>query len=84
MTGSARFETAFTVINAATQAAKKAEDLAKMGELEKDRRHEYASHMIEMTLAESGITVTPNIHSLIEGAIVLATMLLPPFKEVAA
>ena len=54
-----------------------------MGELEKDRRHEYASHLIEETLNESGITVTANIHSLMEGAIVLATMLLPPFKEVA-
>ena len=82
VTGSQKFETAFIIIKAATEAARKAEDLAKLGDLEKDKRHEYAFHMIEATLNEAGVAMTDNISMLINGALVLAAMLLPPFKEV--
>lgn len=71
------FNTAYIVLDAATHATEKAEDLWKANKLPKDQRNEYANLMIKDTLKEAGIEVTEQVEEIIAGVIAFTCMLLP-------
>ena len=65
------------IMKAAINGAELAEKAWKMGALEKDERNAYAKTLVANTLAEAGITVTPQIQMIINGAIEATCMVLP-------
>lgn len=71
------FKTFVVVMQAATDATQKAEELWLKGSLPKDKRYEYAHQFIEETLAQAGIAVTAQINDMITGFIAMVACLLP-------
>ena len=65
------------VMEAAVKGAELAEKAWQMGHLDKEDRNAYAKTLIATTLNSAGITVTPQIQMIIDGAIEATCMLLP-------
>ena len=74
---SPKTDMAYTITNAAVEAAKKAEDLWKVGEIAKDQRAGYCRDLLIATLREQGISVDEQAEQIMTGAIALACMLMP-------
>lgn len=74
---SSNFAIAVTVLDAASRATQKAEELYKLSELPKEERNTYAKQMISATLTEAGIEVTEQVQQIIDGCIAIICMLMP-------
>lgn len=74
---SSNFAIAVTVLDAASRATQKAEELYKLSELPKEERNAYAKQMISATLTEAGIEVTEQVQQIIDGCIAIICMLMP-------
>lgn len=74
---SSNFAIAVTILDAASQATQKAEELYKLSELPKEERNAYAKQMISVTLSEAGIEVTEQVQQIIDGCIAIICMLMP-------
>lgn len=68
------------VMSAAIEATTMAEKMWLEGEIDKSKRNDLAIQYITDTLAKSGIAVTDNITSIIQGAIAMTCYLLPHGK----
>lgn len=66
-----------TVLDAACNGAKTAEELWLLGKLPKDERNEYAKTIVADVLKEAGITVTGQIQMIIDGGIEIMCLLMP-------
>lgn len=66
-----------SVISGAIDAAGYAEDLWLKGEIDKEKRPEFAQEYIEKLLSALGIEITDNIQTIIQGAIALTCFLMP-------
>jgi hypothetical protein len=66
-----------SVISGAIDAAGYAEKLWLDGEIDKEKRPQYAQEHIERMLAALSIDITPEIQSVIQGAIALTCYLMP-------
>ena len=78
-TGSEYFNTAYIVMQAATEATEKAENLWKSGSLPKEDRERLAAAMIKDTLQQAGVVVTEQVQQIIDGTIALVCLLLPHY-----
>jgi hypothetical protein len=74
---SSNFAIAVTVLDVASRATQKAEELYKLSELPKEERNTYAKQMISATLTEAGIEVTEQVQQIIDGCIAIICMLMP-------
>ena len=70
-----------SVISGAIDAAGYAEKLWLDGEIDKEKRPQYAQEHIERMLAALSIEITPQIQSIIQGAISLTCYLMPHHEE---
>jgi hypothetical protein len=70
-----------TIVRAAIEAAGCAENLWLQGELDKEKRHEYAKEFITIILHSAGIEMTESIEVIIEGAIAATCFLLPHYTQ---
>ena len=52
-----------------------------MGELDKEQRNAYAKTLIKDTLGKIGITITPQIEMIVNGAIEAVCIVLPHEKN---
>ena len=71
------FDWATSVMDAAVNATKKAEDLWKSGEIPKEERGEYCKSVLMQTLEEAGVDTNQQTEEIAQGAIALTCMLLP-------
>lgn len=74
---SSYFTLVATVLQAAADATITAEDLWKLGQLEKSERNEYAIGLVTRTLQLAGIEITEPIKQIIDGCIAIVCMLMP-------
>jgi len=74
---SSQFPVVATVLRAASDAARKAEELFVLGKLPKEERNEYAQLIIADTLKQAGIDVTEQIQEIVDGCIAVVCMLMP-------
>lgn len=70
-------EIATKIVQAAIEGTVEAEDLWKQGQLDKEKRNEYAQTYIETTLAKAGIDLNEQAHLIVNGVITLVCYLLP-------
>lgn len=70
-------ETATKIVQAAIEGTVEAENLWKQGQLDKEKRNEYAQTYIETTLAKAGINLNEQAHLIVNGVITLVCYLLP-------
>lgn len=70
-------ETATKIVQAAIEGTVEAENLWKQGQLDKEKRNEYAQTYIETTLAKAGINLNEQAHLIVNGIITLVCYLLP-------
>ena len=70
-------EIATKIVQAAIEGTVEAENLWKQGQLDKEKRHEYAQTYIETTLAKAGINLNEQAHLIVNGVITLVCYLLP-------
>ena len=70
-------ETATKIVQAAIEGTVEAENLWKQGQLDKEKRNEYAQTDIETTLAKAGINLNEQAHLIVNGVITLVCYLLP-------
>ena len=70
-------EIATKIVQAAIEGTVEAENLWKQGQLDKEKRNEYAQTYIETTLAKAGITLNEPAHLIVNGVITLVCYLLP-------
>lgn len=70
-------EIATKIVQAAIEGAVEAENLWKQGQLDKEKRNEYAQTYIETTLAKAGINLNEQAHLIVNGVITLVCYLLP-------
>ena len=71
------FKTVVSVLEAAEEGTKTAEELWKLGDLPKEERNSYAKQIAAEVLTEAGIEVTDQIQMIIDGAIEMVCMLMP-------
>lgn len=65
------------IVQAAIEGTVEAENLWKQGQLDKEKRNEYAQTYIETTLAKAGISLNEQAHLIVNGVITLVCYLLP-------
>lgn len=65
------------IVQAAIEGTVEAENLWKQGQLDKEKRNEYAQTYIETTLAKAGINLNEQAHLIVNGVITLVCYLLP-------
>ena len=70
-------EIATKTVQAAIEGTVEAENLWKQGQLDKEKRNEYAQTYIETTLAKAGINLNEQAHLIVNGVITLVCYLLP-------
>ena len=70
-------EMATKIVQAAIEGTVEAENLWKQGQLDKEKRNEYAQTYIETTLAKAGIDLNEQAHLIVNGVITLVCYLLP-------
>ena len=70
-------EIATKIVQAAIEGTVEAENLWKQGQLDKEKRNEYAQTYIETTLAKAGIDLIEQAHLIVNGVITLVCYLLP-------
>ena len=70
-------EIATKIVQAAFEGTVEAENLWKQGQLDKEKRNEYAQTYIETTLAKAGINLNEQAHLIVNGVITLVCYLLP-------
>lgn len=70
-------EIATKIVQAAIESTVEAENLWKQGQLDKEKRNEYAQTYIETTLAKAGIDLNEQAHLIVNGVITLVCYLLP-------
>lgn len=70
-------EIATKIVQAAIEGTVEAENLWKQGQLDKEKRNEYAQTYIETTLAKAGISLNEQAHLIVNGVITLVCYLLP-------
>ena len=70
-------EIATKIVQAAIEGTVEAENLWKQGQLDKEKRNEYAQTYIETTLAKAGIDLNEQAHMIVNGVITLVCYLLP-------
>ena len=70
-------EIAIKIVQAAIEGTVEAENLWKQGQLDKEKRNEYAQTYIETTLAKAGINLNEQAHLIVNGVITLVCYLLP-------
>ena len=70
-------EIATKIVQAAIEGTVEAENLWKQGQLDKEKRNEYAQTDIETTLAKAGINLNEQAHLIVNGVITLVCYLLP-------
>lgn len=70
-------EIATKIVQAAIEGTVEAENLWKQGQLDKEKRNEYAQTYIETTLAKAGINLNEQTHLIVNGVITLVCYLLP-------
>ena len=70
-------EIATKIVQAAIAGTVEAENLWKQGQLDKEKRNEYAQTYIETTLAKAGIDLNEQAHLIVNGVITLVCYLLP-------
>lgn len=70
-------EIATKIVQAAIEGTVEAENLWKQGQLDKEKRNEYAQTYIETTLAKAGINLNEQVHLIVNGVITLVCYLLP-------
>lgn len=70
-------EIATKIVQAAIEGTVEAENLWKQGQLDKEKRNEYAQTYIETTLAKAGINLNEQAHLIVNGVITLVCYLLP-------
>lgn len=70
-------DTASDIVQAAISGTVEAEKLWKEGQLQKDKRNEFAQQYIHATLEKAGIELNSQTQLIIDGAITLACYLLP-------
>ena len=70
-------EIATKIVQAAIEGTVEAENLWKQGQLDKEKRNEYAQTYIETTLAKAGIDLNEQAHLIVNGVIALVCYLLP-------
>ena len=70
-------EIATKIVQAAIAGTVVAENLWKQGQLDKEKRNEYAQTYIETTLAKAGIDLNEQAHLIVNGVITLVCYLLP-------
>lgn len=70
-------EIATKIVQAAIEGTVEAENLWKQGQLNKEKRNEYAQTYIETTLAKAGIDLNEQAHLIVNGVITLVCYLLP-------
>lgn len=74
---SSYFSTVAIVLQAAADATVAAEDLWKLGELDKADRNEYAIGIVTKTLELAGVEITDQVKQIIDGCIAIVCMLMP-------
>ena len=70
-------EIATKIVQAAIEGTVEAENLWKQGQLDKEKRNEYAQTYIETTLAKAGINLNEQAHLIVNGVITFVCYLLP-------
>ena len=70
-------EIATKIVQAAIEGTVEAENRWKQGQLDKEKRNEYAQTYIETTLAKAGINLNEQAHLIVNGVITLVCYLLP-------
>ena len=70
-------EIATKIVQAAIEGTVEAENLWKQGQLDKEKRNEYAQTYIETTLVKAGIDLNEQAHLIVNGVITLVCYLLP-------
>ena len=70
-------EIATKIVQAAIEGTVEAENLWKQGQLDKEKRNEYAQTYIETTLAKAEIDLNEQAHLIVNGVITLVCYLLP-------
>lgn len=70
-------EVATKIVQAAIEGTVEAENLWKQGQLDKEKRNEYAQTYIETALAKAGINLNEQAHLIVNGVITLVCYLLP-------
>lgn len=70
-------EIATKIVQAAIEGTVEAENLWKQGQLDKEKRNEYAQTYIETTLTKAGINLNEQAHLIVNGVITLVCYLLP-------
>lgn len=70
-------EIATKIVQAAIEGTVEAENLWKQGQLDKEKRNEYAQTYIETTLAKAGIDLNEQAHLIVNSVITLVCYLLP-------
>lgn len=70
-------EIATKIVQAAIEGTVEAENLWKQGQLDKEKRNEYAQTYIETTLAKAGIDLNEQAYLIVNGVITLVCYLLP-------
>lgn len=74
---SSDFALAMTILDAASRATQRAEELYKLNELPKEERNAYAQKLIASILSDAGIEVTTQVQQIIDGCIAIVCMLMP-------
>ena len=70
-------EIATKIVQAAIEGTVEAENLWKQGQLDKEKRNEYAQTYIETMLAKAEIDLNEQAHLIVNGVITLVCYLLP-------
>ena len=70
-------EIATKIVQAAIEGTVEAENLWKQGQLDKEKRNEYAQTYIETTLAKAVSDLNEQAHLIVKGVITLVCYLLP-------
>ena len=70
-------EIASKIVQAAIEGTVEAENLWKQGQLDKEKRNEYAQTYIETTLTKAGINLNELAHLIVNRVITLVCYLLP-------
>lgn len=70
-------EIATKIVQAAIEGTVEAENLWKQGQLDKEKRNEYAQTYIETTLSKAGIDLSEQALLIVNGVITLVCYLLP-------
>lgn len=74
---SSDFALAVTILEAASKATQRAEELYKLNALPKEDRNAYAQTMIAQILSDAGIEVTAQVQQIIDGCIAVICLLMP-------